>query len=98
MIIINYRSPVFNAAKLFLQAHVVKLFVDEDIYNELHLLICQPPSGMHIIVHGNSSKYVCPLLCQCLWIFKLILLILVLIAFNGQHICDGLLFNYKLKV
>ena len=37
---------------------MIPLFADENIYNELHLLICQPPSGKHIIVHGSSSKYV----------------------------------------
>jgi len=37
------------------RVQAIPLFVGENICNELHLLICQPPSGKHIIVHGSSS-------------------------------------------
>eukprot|EP00795_Rhopilema_esculentum_P004363 gene4363-20585_t len=38
------------------KAHLVPLFVGEDIGHELHLLICQPPCGKYLVVHGNSSS------------------------------------------
>eukprot|EP00794_Sanderia_malayensis_P008192 gene8192-9070_t len=35
--------------------HTVPLFVDENIDIALHLLICQPPCGRFVIVHGSMA-------------------------------------------